>query len=90
MNSKVQVGICLRPLARSEVDAGAESVIKIVGSKRVVATNDSRYQSHCHWKSFILTNLILLPVNNTKYTAATISTVHSGLVSSKGERFMIS
>ena len=42
MNSKVQVGICLRPLARSEVDAGAESVIKIVGSKRVVATNDSR------------------------------------------------
>jgi hypothetical protein len=42
MNSKVQVGICLRPLAKSEVDAGAESVIKIVGSKRVVATNDAR------------------------------------------------
>jgi hypothetical protein len=43
MNSKVQVGICLRPLAKSEVDAGAESVIKIVGGKRVVATNDARY-----------------------------------------------
>jgi hypothetical protein len=58
MNSKVQVGICLRPLAKSEVDAGAESVIKIVGSKRVVATNDARYsfstaymiQIVSHWR----------------------------------------
>ena len=43
MNSKVQVGICLRPLAKSEVDAGAENVIKIINGKRVVATNDTRY-----------------------------------------------
>jgi hypothetical protein len=60
MNSKVQVGICLRPLARSEVDAGAESVIKIVGSKRVVVTNDSRYLSHRLRKLLSFTNLISL------------------------------
>ena len=48
MNNKVQVGICLRPLVKSEVESGAEIVIKVVGGNKVVVSVDSpstRYDS---------------------------------------------
>lgn len=41
MNSKVQVGICLRPLVKHEVEAGAESVVRIVDRKQVVVSHES-------------------------------------------------
>ena len=41
MNNKVAVGICLRPLAKSELDSGAENVIKIHDSKHVILMNDA-------------------------------------------------
>lgn len=41
MNNKVQVSICLRPLVKHEVEAGAESIVRIVDRKQVVVSSDA-------------------------------------------------
>ena len=69
MNNKVAVGVCLRPLAKSELDSGAENVVRIVDGKRVILSNDTSSSRYRH----LLENYILISLMREKCLCATVA-----------------